>query len=543
MFRDTFLQYRTLSARLVRSEDGVAALRLWQEYLLNLQAFLSAGLPGDYDALTQHQHQCEVHENLLTSQASVLLAGPTLERGDPAVQRQLESLNALHNETLQRIGERHEAVRRRLDLWASYRATQSALLHWLQAMERGRGRLQLRYISLRRLPQLAQRIGELLEKVPTGEKQAGELASLQGRLLAGCDEALATSVRMEHAAAQQRIGNLRAGLQTWSDFLLKLQALASDFDIGAAAADKELANVARALDALDAPNAPRRDAVAALAAVRGLQQRLDDAVADLERLGVSEEKLKEAVSPSDFKAAAQRVRLLWQRHADLEHRLRTRAHALQEADSERQRYVARADRFLRWAGEQTARLERLDKPGGHLEGDLDLTGTEALRRLEAGVNGDVELKRREADWLLAAAPGAALGAAPAPETDPQQKQVEEARGRVRAAWTRVQTLLRARTDKLHSVMTTAAQLQKRLDELRARLFALEKQLKKPLELEAPTQKAVNKRLKEHEELQRRIENEAKEFGEVNRLCDVVRGDCDANTAANVAKSMESVEAR
>ncbi len=83
MFRDTFQQYRSLSARLVRSEDGVAALRLWQEYLLNLQAFLSAGLPGDYDALTQHQHQCEVHENLLTSQASVLLGGgAALERGD-----------------------------------------------------------------------------------------------------------------------------------------------------------------------------------------------------------------------------------------------------------------------------------------------------------------------------------------------------------------------------------------------------------------------------------------------------------------------------
>ncbi|XP_034243004.1 nesprin-1-like [Thrips palmi] len=543
VFRDTFLQYRSLSARLVRSEDGVAALRLWQEYLLNLQAFLSAGLPGDYDALTQHQHQCEVHENLLTSQASVLLAGPTLDRSDPAVQRQLEPLNALHNETLQRIGERNAAVRRRLDLWASYRAAQSALLHWLQAMERERGRLQLRYISLRRLPQLAQRIGELLDKLPTGEKQAGDLAALQGRLLAGCDEALATSVRMEYAAAQQRIGNLRAGLETWRDFLLKLQALANDFDVRAAAADKELADVGRALDALDAPNAPRRDAVASLAVVRGLQQRLDDAVADLERLGVSEEKLKEAVSPTDLKAAAQRVRLLWQRHADLEHRLRSRAHALQEADSERLRYVARADRFLRWAAEQTARLERLDKPGGHLEADLDLTGAEALRRLEAGVSGDVELKRREADWLMAATPGLAPGAAPAPATDPHQKQVEEARKRVRTAWTRVTTLLRARTDKLHSVIDTAAQLQKRLDELRARLFALEKQLKTPLELDAPTQKAVNKRLKEHEELQRRIEHEAKEFGEVNQLCDVVRGDCDASTAASVAKSMESVEAR
>lgn len=526
VFRDTFQQYRSLSARLVRSEDGMAALRLWQEYLVNLQAFLSAGLPGDYDALTQHQHQCEVHENLLTSQASVLLAGTSLERGDPGVQQQLEQLNALHNETLARIGERHAAVRARLDQWTAYRAAQAALLHWLQAMERERGRLQLRYISLRRLPQLEQRIGELLEKVPTGERQAAELAALQGRLLAGCDEALATSVRMEHAAVAQRINNLRAGLETWRDFLLKLQALANDFEAGAAAADAELGEVGRALDALEPP---RGDA----AALRALQQRLDDAVADLERLGVSEEKLKEAVSPTDLKAAAQRVRLLWQRHADLEHRLRARVLALQEADSERQRYVQRADRFLRWAGEQTARLERLERPGatsGHLEPDLDMAladPAEALRRLEAGVSGEVEVRRREADWLL--------GAAPAGLAEPH--------GRVREAWARVQALLRARTDKLHRVVDTAGQLQRRLDELRARLYALERQLKTPLELDAPTQKAITKRLKEHEELQRRIEHEAKEFGEVNRLCDVVRGDCDATTAMSVAKNMETVEAR
>lgn len=163
VFRDTFQQYRSVSQRLVRSEDGAAALRLWHEYLLSVQAFLAAGLPADFDGLTQHQHQCEVHENLLTSQASVLLGGAADERGgDPA---RLEQLNELHNDTLRRIGERHAAARARLDLWQQYRGTQAGLLHWLAAMERERGRLQLRYIALRRLPQLARRINELLDKV------------------------------------------------------------------------------------------------------------------------------------------------------------------------------------------------------------------------------------------------------------------------------------------------------------------------------------------------------------------------------------------
>ncbi|GBO98715.1 hypothetical protein EVAR_220_1 [Eumeta japonica] len=73
MFRDTFLHYHRLFAALVRSGDAATALRLWQEYLQDLQSFLASNVPSDYENLTEHRRLCGVHRNLLASQRSVLV--------------------------------------------------------------------------------------------------------------------------------------------------------------------------------------------------------------------------------------------------------------------------------------------------------------------------------------------------------------------------------------------------------------------------------------------------------------------------------------
>lgn len=106
VFRETFQQYHRLSTRLVKNEDGAAALKLWQEYLLNVQQFLQGTIPGDYHSLSEHQHLCQVHQNLLTTQQNVLKPKNTsdgqLASGlvENSVMEQFNSLTNLHNETL-----------------------------------------------------------------------------------------------------------------------------------------------------------------------------------------------------------------------------------------------------------------------------------------------------------------------------------------------------------------------------------------------------------------------------------------------------------
>lgn len=107
----------------------------------------------------------QVHQNLLTSQQSVLLSksdDPDGKLGKGLVElsitEQFNSLTNLHNETLARIMERHGEVRERLAAWDHYRQDQARLLCWLRDTERERGRLQLRYIHTRRVPKMLQRI-------------------------------------------------------------------------------------------------------------------------------------------------------------------------------------------------------------------------------------------------------------------------------------------------------------------------------------------------------------------------------------------------
>lgn len=51
---------------------------------------------------------------------------------------------------------------------------------------------------------------------------------------------------------------------------------------------------------------------------------------DLDMLGVTQEQLKESLSPLDVKTVNQRVWLLWQQHGDLEHQLDLMCYQLED---------------------------------------------------------------------------------------------------------------------------------------------------------------------------------------------------------------------
>lgn len=332
VFRETFQQYHRLSTRLVRSQDVAEALRLWQEYLGHVQDFLSSNVPGDYNGLAEHRNLCEVHKNLLTDQQNLIqMVRSEEDKGDISVTEQFNALTNLHNESLAKIVERHTSVRDRLAGWEKYRIDESKLMDWLKEIDKEKSRLQLRFISVKRVDKILDKIETLLKKIPSGEAQIESLQKQQEFLLKNCDEALAVSVRINHAANVQRISNIKASLETWKDFILKIKGLNDKHS-------KQTAKITSIFQELvQKINEIAKSSSSSLANTRKqmdtlhhYKNRLITCESDLEALGVTTEQLEECLSPSDMKSLRQQNFILRQQHGELEHKLAMLSYKLGE---------------------------------------------------------------------------------------------------------------------------------------------------------------------------------------------------------------------
>lgn len=548
VFRETFQQYHRLSSRLVKNEDGAAALRLWQEYLLNVQQFLQGTIPGDYQSLSEHQHLCQVHQNLLTTQQNVLkpsdrksnqLASSLVES---SVMEQFNTLTNLHNETLSSIIDRHGEVQKRLQAWEKYRMDQSYLLEWLKNLEKEREQMQLRYLHVRRIPSLTSRIQSLLDKIPEGEQQAASLQEQQNLLLPYCDDALATSIRMEHVAIKQRISNLQAGLQTWKQFIDRISNLVVSHEERVQATQKLFDGIQAVINESQTQIPTSHARIAnRLELLQRTRERLAFAVKELEQLGLSQEQLKECLSTSDIKTVNQRMWLLWHQHGDLDHQLATICHQLEEKLGIKSMFETRQARFIAWATELETRLEKETREA------LALDPRELLRKLEVELQAEMALKNREYEWLVRV--GTELVNCCGDEyADVTAKQIIQAKtDDVQDKWERLETLGKSKANKIQDMIETTLQLEERIRKIRAWLSQVENQLAKPLSFESTSKEVLDRKLQDHDKLRKSIEQESGDIGEVLNLCELLLSDEDMLEAhfstENLANAIQNLERR
>lgn len=546
VFRETFQQYHRLSTRLVKNEDSAAALKLWQEYLVHVQQFLAGTIPDDYHSLSEHQHLCQLHQNLLTTQQNVLKPLDTKEGGtvEMSVMEQFNSLTNLHNETLSRIMERHSEVQNRLNAWDKYRQDQNKLLAWLKDMEKERERLQLRYIHMRRVPKVLSRISNLLSKLPQGEEKAAQLQKQQNHLLQFCDEALATSIRMEHVAITQRISNLQAGLETWRKFLERIQELIKSYEDGVQVVQQMFENVQEIITANAADIPTTHSGISGrLENLQRARTRLAGLTKDLEQLGITQEQLKECVSPSDMKTVNQRMWLLWHQQSDLDHQLAILCHQLEEKLGVRSMFEARQSRFIAWTKELEKRFEQDD-----VLSTADIKDPEEiLQKLETELEAELSLKEREYRWLVNTGKELADSCGDEYSDVVAKQNIQTRTSEVEERWQYLQNLGKTRSDKINGMIQTMTTLEQRIAEIRAWLTQIEAQLSKPVLFKDATKPTIDEQLQEHDKLKKSIEKESGNIGEVLNLCELLLSDADLwktyFTTENITTAVQNLEKR
>lgn len=426
---------------------------------------------------------------------------------------QFNILTNLHNETLAKIMERHASVRDRLAAWDRYKLDQSKLLSWLKEVERERGQLHLRFIHLRRLDKILHRIQTLLDKIPQGEAQLKSLQEQQASLLLNCDESLAVSIRMEHAANAQRIANLSASLETWRGFIQRIQKLHAEYEEQTKRVSSTFDEISQALStAFHMKPASLSRTKEQLESVQQLQTRLSNMTPELESLGVITEQLRECLSPSDMKSLNQQRSLLCQQHGDLEHQAALLIYRLDERCGLYDRWKDRVGRLLTWIEETESRIQ-------NCESEIPDEPEETLTRLECELQTDIALKQRELSWLQNTGQDL-IEVAEEGERESLQRSLNE----VNERWDRLLATSRARTTKLVDLMRTMSTLERRIAELRTWLASIESQLSETFVIETLTQSCIDKKLEDHKHLQKTIEAESGNIGELLSLCEILLSD-------------------
>lgn len=535
IFQDTFQQYHRLSSRLVQSKDSASALKLWRDYLQHVQTFLASGLPEDYSSLAENRRLCEIHQNLLTSQQSVLkLKSDTSTNIDPALAEQFNSLTNLHNETLSRIIDRHTEIEVRLSAWDKYRNDQAQLLEWLKEKEKEKTQLQLRYIHLRRVPHILGRIESLIEQIPMAEIDAEKLRNQQAYLLRFCNDAHATSIRMEHAAIAQRIINLKAALETWRDFLTKIISLGNQYDAKVKELQSHFEDAQTLINVTsnDLPNTAA-DIESKLKQLRSQRVKITNLLPDLEKISVIQEELKECISPNDMKTIRQMVWILWQQQAELDLQLSALINQIEERLQLSAIFLAKCERLMQWMDSVEKRLDTESR--SRLRDPEDL-----LRRLEKELDSEIGLREREKEWLLLN--GNELLTFYATNTTNDKQQRTEIQNKLKLIvdrWERLKYLCKSRSKKIHDLKTTMLRLEERIAQIRSWLYQMEVDLSVPLSFESAKEDAIKKVNQEHDNQQRAIEKQSSNVGEVLNLCEMLLSDVDTWKAQFNTETLQS----
>ncbi|KAK7077528.1 hypothetical protein SK128_024285, partial [Halocaridina rubra] len=519
--RDTHSRYEQVVAGLSKDDEQLAAaLTTWQSYVDSVEASMNAPAPATREGLYESLRLCKVHRSILTTQTNVLstLQDQAQEEDAPphikGLQDRLKNLIFRHKTVVSTVTEREQLLLQTLTTWEKYRIKVEHLQTWILSLEQEKQGLQLRQVARRRLEKVISRLQSLLEQLGRGEEQVEEVAKLCQELVASCDPSIHSIIKAELVSLQQRVTNMRAGVETWLSYLNRSSDLWQRYEDVYSRLNSILSDYQARLS---------EDLPCDFGCVKETIQKYHEATAALEALSgdlsllrTTREEMIDSLTPPDLRLVTHRMWRVTQLKAELVHQYSLRISTLEDRLELWQLYDTRYHQFLSWAKDMETKIE----------GGSEQYINTLIRKLEHDYQVEIDTKSIEKLWLISE--GEELLSC---SNEEQAAELEKKIEHIKATWKHIHDKCTSRKQKLQDIVTTINKAEVTLAELKEWLFLIEKKLSSPVVFQNSSKKEIDSLLEAEEEVRKEIEKQSGTISSVLNLCDMVIHDCtefDAN---------------
>lgn len=519
LFKQTISEYNKLSSHLVHNADNTVIFKIWLDYLSHVRSFLQTPIPSNYNVLKEQLHLCKIHQNLITNQRNALMHKISI---DSSMLKDVSEFKKEHVTILNDLHERHVEIESRISSWEKYRKRQADLLETIDDIERQKSTLHLKQIYLKSIGKIKTQIDEILLKVTDAENDVISMKDNQMNLLNFIDDITSSALRLEFASTHQRLANIRASLETWMDFLKRIQDLNNSYEFHVKSIQD---NYQRQLNFLNnikgETNKNFVNSKQQLEILKEKRNSLNEIKAELENLNTMKDEMKDYVSSYDIKMIRQTIWILWQQYSDLNHEYSLLINHIEERICLQTEFIIRYENLMYWLNETEGRL--MEASSQKYYSNKKMQDEDSYMKYHAAnILEEFALKEYDRKWIESVGNELLMFYANEQNYDsPEKVDIECKLANLNTKWNNIKTLYDNRSRKINDIKATYYSLEARIAEIRGWLFETEKELLKPYTFEEPTKAAFEKQLFEYEKMQRSVENNSANVAEILNLSEMV----------------------
>lgn len=435
-----------------------------------------------------------------------------------------ESLDEFKNEhvdILTDLFERQTEIEARINAWEKYRKGQSDLLESIDDIEREKSLLQLKQIYLKSMPKTKSQIESILSKVVHAENKIVNLKNGQASLLNFIDDVSSSALRLESSSTHQRLANIRASLETWTEFLNRVQELNKDYDVHVKSVQDKYQRQLNFLSSVKSDIATNvGNSKQQLEVLKDKQKSLAEIKTDLENLSALKDEMKDYVSTYDIKMMRQSLWILWQQYTDLNYEYSLLLNQIEERICLQTEFVIRYENLMFWLNETEGRL--MDASSQKYQSSRSSEDDPYMKHYANNILEDFALKEYDRKWIQSVGSELLMFYSSEQNLDsPEKIDIDCKLANMNTKWNNIKLLYDSRSRKINEIKTTYYNLEARIGEIRAWLFETEKELLKPYIFEEANKASFEKQLIEYEKVQRSVENNSANVAEILNLSEMV----------------------